>query len=84
MHCQDSFIFQQSFNPRTREGATQAITSLNYGPQSFNPRTREGATLLMWFGLVPKQSFNPRTREGATAWRIRVEHQGRSKGFAPT
>ena len=66
MHCQDSFIFQQSFNPRTREGATQAITSLNYGPQSFNPRTREGATLLMWFGLVPKQSFNPRTREGAT------------------
>ena len=39
-------IDSSSFNPRAREGATNANGNITLAPDGFNPRAREGATLL--------------------------------------
>ena len=55
-----------SFNPRTRDGATQANIKSNRRLVCFNPRTRDGATYLAGQPNCLPLSFNPRTRDGAT------------------
>ena len=55
-----------SFNPRTREDATQSLKALFVDQAGFNPRTREDATYADLDDLDYHLGFNPRTREDAT------------------
>ena len=40
------FLLCPDFNPRSREGATDAIFASRYMFKNFNPRSREGATII--------------------------------------